>query len=621
MRILFLSVSLFVGTHVAAQTNLPIPANIQRAYTGLTRDRSGKPGSHYWQNTADYSIRVQFNPLNRLLDGSVGIDYVNNSPDTLKKVVCKLYPNLYQIQAVRSIQIAPADLTSGVVIKSVRVDDAPLDSVYISIKGTNMVLRGHAIPPHGRVHYDIAYSYVLNKGSFVRTGQIDTGAFFIAYFFPRIAVYDDIDGWNEYPYTGQYEFYNDYGRFRAAIVVPGDYQVWGTGTLENPDEVYQPLFLERLDRAGRSDSVTDIVTERDIAAGCITHPGVVHTWKFYADSVTDLAIGISNHYVWKAASPVVDPATRRRTRVDAVFNPGHPEYAPIIDYAVKTVDIMSRVFPGVPYPYAHETVFDGPDEMEFPMMVDNMPFRKKTDALELTAHEIFHTLFPFYVGTNETKYSFMDEGWATLTEFWFPTLMDTAAIHYDFSDANNSAGSEQDVPIMTLTPQLMGAARFSDKDLKPALGYLYVKEMLGDRLFLKALQFYIINWKGKHPTPYDFFYCMNTGSGVNLDWFWKNWFFEKNVPDLAIGAVHHRSDRYTVVIENRGTGIVPIHLHVWYKGGRETTVIRDINCWKNGNKTVLLSFPAAQPVEKLVLGNEEDLDVDKSNNIKTIYEK
>ena len=567
---------------------------------------TGIPGKSWWQNKADYDIKVNFNPLSRELKGTVGIEYSNNSPDTLDKLLFKLYPNLYETTSLRTQVVAREDLTDGVRIESISVNH---QSANYTIRGTNMYVRGNKVLPRQQIHVDITYSYTLNKNSFIRTGQIDSGAFFIAYFFPRITVYDDIDGWNTYPYSGQVEFYNDYGHFKTEITVPDDYLVWATGTLTNQAEVYQPAFSALIDQASKQDTVIDIITAADRN---ITQS---NTWKFEADSVTDFAFGISNHYVWKSCSVLVDSVTRRRTRVDAVFNPAHTTYLPVIDYARQTVQLMSHSFPKVPFPYSHQTVFDGPDAMEFPMMVDNMPFDTKRETIQLTAHEVSHTLFPFYVGTNETKYAFMDEGWATFFEFFLHPLIDSSiAVDYDMSDVNNSSGTEQDVPIMTLTPQLAGAARYADKNQKPALGYLYVKEMLGAELFLKAFRFYISNWRGKHPTPYDFFNCMNTGSGVNLNWFWHNWFFEKVVPDLAISKVSHVQQKYSITVSRIGSGFVPVHLTVYYTDGSQLLLGSSIACWASGSKSVVLRFKATKPVKEIVLGTAYDADVNPKDN-------
>jgi hypothetical protein len=466
-----------------------------------------------------------------------------------------------------------------------------------------------------KIHFDITYTYTLNKTSHIRTGQVDSGAFFIAYFFPRIAVYDDIDGWNLHKYQGLQEFYNDFSHFKAEITVPGDYEVWATGDLKNPEEVYTDKFAKRLSEAAFSDKVTNIITEADLKAGNITTNKTSNTWKFEADSVTDIALAISNHYLWKATSLIVDPKTGRRTRVDAVFNPIHKGYFEVINYARKTVEAMSYTFPKWPYPFPHETVFDGLDQMEYPMMVNDAPYDKAEDDIELTDHEIFHSMFPFYMGINETKYAWMDEGWATIGEWEISPVIDPKITDlYAISNYEGNAGKEEDPPIITLSTHLDGVSYMTDSYPKPALGYLYAKDILGDALFYKGLHYYIAKWHGKHPMPYDFFNCMNTGSGVNLNWFWKSWFFDDGVPDQAISKVSIIKKQYTVTITNIGTKPVPIDLNVYYADGSTQLIHQSVACWKNGNKTVIVPFTAKKRVEKMVLGTGYDPDVNKVDN-------
>jgi hypothetical protein len=612
-----LAIILLSGSTVTyAQVTLPIAVNLQNTYMKGTRSLQGQPGKNYWQNTADYTIKVSFNPQNRNLTGTVGIDYINNSPDTLNQVQFKLYPNLYEKGAIRDMAVKAIDLTDGVKIESLSINNQLQDSAKRKIDGTNMVLQVQPIFPKQKTHFDIAYSYTLNQTSHIRTGQIDTGAFFIAYFFPRIAVYDDIDGWNKYPYLGSQEFYNDFCHFNAEITVPGNYQVWATGNLKNTDEVYESKYAKLITQAGISDKVTDIITEADLKTGHITKNSPTNTWKFEADSVTDLVFALSNHYTWKASSLVVDPKTQRRTRVDAVFNPAHKDYFEVVNYARKTVENMSYQFPKWPYPYPHETVFDGLDQMEYPMMVNDNPLENAEDAIELTDHEIFHTMFPFYMGTNETKYGWMDEGWATIGEWLTSPVIDKKIVDtYGVAPTENSAGTEQDVPIMTLTPGLTGAAKFTDSYPKPALAYFYIKDMLGDELFTKALHYYINQWHGKHPMPYDFFNCINTGSGINLNWFWKNWFFDNGVPNLAISKVNHQQQKYVVTITSIGNKAVPVNLTVYYTDGSKQLVHQSIACWAKDNKTTNVEFTSTKPIKQLLLGTTYDPDVDKKDNV------
>ncbi|MFC7669168.1 hypothetical protein ACFQT0_18770 [Hymenobacter humi] len=306
----------------------------------------------------------------------------------------------------------------GVTISALTINGEVFDVKKLAIEATNMTVPLHrAIASRQAATVRVSYSYTLNKGSHQRTGEVEPGAAFVAYFFPRIAVYDDIDGWNKLAYTGDQEFYNDFCNFKAAITVPKDFVVWATGDLKNADQVLTKKYAQRLQDAERKDAVAAIITADDAKRRDITAPNAQNTWRFEARNVTDFVFATSDHYVWKSTSLVVDPATQRRTRVDAVYNPKHKDFEEVIDFSRKTVEAMSYTFPKWPFPYAHETVFDGLDQMEYPMMVNDNPTETRKDAIELTDHEIFHTMFPFYMGINETKYGWMDEGWATIGEW------------------------------------------------------------------------------------------------------------------------------------------------------------------------------------------------------------
>lgn len=617
MKAVIFSILLFVSVHqnFYAQTPWPTPSNIAKCYEEGTRSTNGTPGQNYWQNHADYNIQISFNPHTREIAGKVRINYRNNSPDTLRKILYKLYSNLYQRQAMRSVTIAPEDLGDGITIQSLRLNERAIDPKDIKIKGTVMSVTGADILPHTNAQAEITYHYTLNKGSFIRTGQVDTGSFFIAYFFPRIAVYDDVDGWDVYPYTGQYEFYNDYGNFHLEIKVPSQYMVWATGELQNAEQIYSNTFLKRIQEASLSDTVMDIITANDLQTAHITQGDSDHCWIFNAQNVTDVAFAVSNNNIWQAGSVMVDSMTRRRTRIDAVYNPADTSCNHVADYALRTVRLMSHHFPAVPFPYSHMTIVEGRDAMEYPMMVNQLPFESRADAIEFTAHEVFHSLFPFMVGTNETKYSFMDEGWATMTEFTFHPLIDSATpVTNNTSDVNRSAGSEQDVPVMTLTPQLSGAARYADKDMKPALAFLYLRELLGEKRLAAALRSFINAWAGKHPTPYDLFNCINAGTGTNLNWFWDNWFFHKYIPDLAISKVKTGQSKTIINIARKGEAMVPVHLTISYADKTILKKTMTAACWSMNAKSVSIAVPSRQKILSIKLGDPFDADSDLRNN-------
>lgn len=598
-----------------AQPQLQIATNFKNSYLTHVRTMTGLPGNNYWQNRADYSIRVRFSPDTRQVAGHVNIQYFNNSPDTLSKIVFKLYANFYKTESVRNKPIAKEDLGDGVDIASISIGGQYVDPKRMSIRGTNMIVQGVNIPPESKIDVEVKYSYLLNKGSFTRTGQVDSGAFVVAYFFPRISVYDDIDGWNEYPYMGFEEFYNDYGDFHVEITVPGDYQVWCTGELLNANDVLNEKYVKAIQTASNSESVINIITKDDISSNDICRKGGHNTWIFDAMNVPDVAFMTSNHYIWKSSSVLVDSAANRRVRVDAAYNPDHVQYDPVIKYARGTVSSMSYIFPKIPFPYPHITIFEGLDAMEYPMLINNLPFEDPQQIVQFTAHEVFHTLFPFYVGTNETKYSFLDEGLATLSEFTLhPVIAPEVPMHYDISDVNQTAGTDYDNPVITLTPQLHRKSRFSNKDLKPALGFHYVKELLGDEGFSEALRFFIDHWKGKHPTPYDFFNSINTQSGTNLNWFWNDWFFSKISPDLAIKSVKKKGNTYTITIQKIGAGMVPVHLTVFFEDGTQQSYNRNISCWSDGNDIQTIKMRSHVSIKRIKLGNDFDADIDNSNN-------
>ncbi len=608
-----MAVLLLVGQCYAQQ--LPVPRNIQAAYEKGTRSADGKPGKNYWQNTATYKLDIDFNPATRLLSGVVDINYSNNSPDTLKQIWFKLYPNLYKKGTPRSSKIAPEDLTDGVTIDSLWINEKIADNRTFAIDGTNMIVNRQGVAKGQTIRVKIKYHYTLNKGSHNRTGEVEPGAHFIAYFFPRIAVYDDIDGWNKHPYNGSLEFYNDFCNFDVSIRAPKNFVVWATGDLQNANEVLAPVYRQRLQQAERSDEVVTVIDTTDLGK-TITADKPFNSWHFTADNVPDFAFATSDHYIWKSTSIIVDPATKRRTRTDAVFNPKHKDYFEVVHDARKTVEAMSYRFPKWPFPYSHITVFDGLDQMEYPMMANDNPVEDRAESIELTTHEIFHTMFPFYMGTNETKYAWMDEGWATIGEWLITPMIDSSITdEYGIAPYEAGAATEIDLPIATVSTQMNGATYFLNAYAKPAFAYLYARDMLGDNLFTKALHHYIQQWNGKHPLPYDFFNCMNAGSGKNLNWFWKKWFFDGGYPDLAITSVSHKLKSYNVEITSKGNKPVPIDLTITYADKTVSKLHRSIGVWEKGNTTVSVTIPSTQKIIKVELGDTYNVDVNKGDNV------
>jgi hypothetical protein len=607
--------SILLSLVSTSQSLLPAPRNIQATYKKGTRSADGRPGPAYWQNTANYDMKIRFDPYTRWVMGIADIDYTNNSPDTLRQIWFKLYQNLYKAGSPRDSKIDQADAGEGVIIDSVWVNGKGIDMSRFSVNGTNATLGRQSILHGQTIRIRISWHFTLNKGSHNRTGQVEPNAAFIAYFFPRIAVYDDIDGWNTIPYTGRQEFYNDFCNFKVAITVPRTFGVWATGDCVNERELFAEPYSSRLAEAYRSNNIITIIDsneanrKKDILSGTIER-----SWIFEAKNVTDFAFATSDHYVWQSSSIEVDPKTKRRVRVDAVFNPKHTDYWLVASDARKTVEAMSYVFPAWPFPYSHITVFDGLDQMEYPMMVNDNPVEDRHESIELTDHEVFHTMFPFYMGTNETKYAWMDEGWATIGEWLISPIIDSTIVDtYGVGPYANLAGTENDLPVMTPSTEL-NRGYFINSYPKPALGYLYVKDYLGDSLFKKALHHYITQWQGKHPMPNDFFYCMNAGSGKNLNWFWKKWFFEPGIPDLAISSVKSTGNKHTITIGNKGGKPLPVDILVTYTDGSTERIHRSIDIWEKGNTVTMLIFTAKKTMSKLLLADPHTPDSNRADN-------
>jgi hypothetical protein len=230
-------------------------------------------------------------------------------------------------------------------------------------------------------------------------------------------VYDDYNGWDTMAFTDLQEFYSDFNDYDVAVTVPANYVVWGTGKLLNPSEVLRPTYLERYNRSLTADQTITVASLAELRSKSVTTQGKNNTWRFHADNIPDMTYALSNHYVWDAASVVVDPATSRRASVQAAYNDTATDFHHMVQFAQHGLDWLSRNWPGVPYPYEKTTVVEGFAGMEYPMMVNDESYADTVFSRFVAEHEIAHTWFPFYMGINETRYAMMDEGWATTFEY------------------------------------------------------------------------------------------------------------------------------------------------------------------------------------------------------------
>ncbi|HTJ11025.1 MAG TPA: M1 family metallopeptidase [Dinghuibacter sp.] len=604
---------IFLGWQAGAQT-LTMPPEVQKAYDNGTRSLSGKPGEKYWQNHGRYTISLTVSPPDRLIKGVEQITYVNNSPDTLKSLNMKLIVNVHRGGG----RGGAGDTSAGI-----KVDDLKIRGVQTAwdnekaITTNQMVDLAEPLMPHDSLKLDIAWHYTLSRRG-GRDGAIDSTSFYIAYFYPRVSVYDDYKGWDTQPHTGGLEFYNDFNDYRVDVTVPKDFMVWATGTLLNPSEVLQPEAAARLQASMTSDSTIHVAAMEDWRDKKVTAQRAENTWKWAASNVSDVAIGVSDHYDWDAGSVVVDNKTHRRVSMQAAFNDSSADFHHSVQFGRYSLAWFSNNWPGVPYPYAKSNAFQGFADMEYPMMMNDSHSKDLVFAELVQDHEQAHTYFPFYMGTNESRYAFMDEGWATTYEYLIGiTERDQAsadAFYKSFRVTRWIHGPhEKENPIITPSPDVTFGAG-NNAYGKPSLSYLALKDLLGDKLFKKGLHNYMANWNGKHPIPWDYFYSMEKGSGQHLDWFFYNWFFTPGYIDLALAKVDKTSKGYTLDIQNVGGFAVPFNVVATYEDGSTESFHQTPAVWEHNQKQTTVTIKTGKTVKSLTLDGGIFMDANEKDN-------
>ncbi len=598
----------------AVAQELYAPHAVKEAWAHGTRSRDGRPGPKYWQNHARYAITVATTPPDRKVTGSEQIVYFNDSPDTLRALVFRLLVNIHKPGAPRAGGAGADYLTSGVHVDrfSVSGQAVPWDS-----SGRYFTWQPVRLPaplmPRDSVHLSFDWHYEMSRQS-GREGAIDSTTFFLAYFYPRVAVYDDVNGWDTHNFDDALEFYSDFNDYDVTVKVPANYVVWGTGTLTNAPAVLQPAVAERLRASETADTTIVVATAAQVAARAVTAQQPVNAWHFTATGVPDMTFALSNHYDWDATSVVVDDATGRRAGAQAAYDDAAADFHHMARYARHALDWLSHHWPGVPYPYERTTVVQGFAGMEYPMMVNDESYADTVFSRFVAEHEIAHTWFPFYMGINETRHGFMDEGWATTFEY----LISVADLGRERATKNfqqfRASGALNEIPITT--PYVSGSNAYG----KPAQGYLAVKDLLGDALFAKALHAYMDRWHGRHPIPWDFFYTFNDVTGRNLDWFWDNWFFSNAYIDVGIASVTRAGSDYRVVLDNVGGMAAPVDLVLTFADGSTATLHQMPGIWEADQRRATVVVRGGKALRSVALDGGIWVDADTTNNTWTAPE-
>ncbi len=617
----------FLSCGILKAQQLYTPRNIKIAYKNGTRSPDGPPGKNYWQNEGKYDINETITPETKVVSGVENIVYSNNSPDTLGVLVIRFVNNVHKPTSPRGGQMGEDFFTTGLDITSFSVNN---QDYHVDSKnwGTVGVVRlKEPLLPHSSANVSISWNYPLSKQD-GREGQIDNSTFYVAYSYPRISVYDDYNGWDVLPHTLRQEFYNDFNDYTLAIKAPKNFVVWATGNLQNPDEVLQPAFAKRLKDSYSSDKVIHIANLEEMKNGKVTQQNDWNTWKFSADHITDVCYAVSDHYVWDASSVVVDPQTNRRSSVQAAYNDTAEDFHHSVEWAQNALRFFSTQWPGVTYPFPKMTAFQGHADMEYPMMVNDATLsgrnRFGTSSFKFAEmvqdHEIAHTYFPFYMGINEKRYAFMDEGWATTYEYLIgqeengKAYADSVYKRFRIQRYISDPSTDEDQPIITMSNQESGAGYGNNSYGKASLSYLALKDYLGDSIFKKALHFYMNAWHGKHPIPWDYFNCMSTGSGQNLNWFFNNWFFTNNYIDLKIDTIKKEKDSYTVNVKNVGGFAIPFDVKITYADGQTASMHETPAVWEKNEKEQVIKISTDKIISSVALDGGIFMDYTPEDN-------
>jgi Peptidase family M1 domain len=640
---------------VTAKGPRPVPGPVYeipsftRAVERGTRTRTGAPGAGYWVQHARYTIDASLDVATDRVSGHERVIYLNNSPDTLRRIAVYLRQNAFAAGNPRRQAVTiTGGVTLGRVVADGRVIPAlskgvqplpitqvmkakmrvPSDAGY-TVEGTVMEIPLPVpLVPHDSASLEFRWSYAVPPSpSDGREGREDHSLYFMGYWYPEVAVYDDVEGWVTDPYLLEAEFYMDPADYDVRVTVPFGWSVGATGTLQNASDVLAPAARARLATARRTGQVMRIVQPGPNAPAAFAGRGPTATWHFKATDVRDFAWGTSAQYVWDATRALVGTDT---VDISSFFRISKPAAAWAIGGARYTRDAIEQLSAYLwPYPWPQMTSMEGVLDdggMEYPMMTLISPW---ADTLSLAGdimHETGHMWFPMQVGSNETRYPWMDEGF---TQFDVAQAM--RVIYGEPRGGGRPNDSEQgqrrlyleaaraghDMTLMwhgDLYPQDLYFVMFYDKTAQVLAA---LRGVIGEETFHRAYREYGRRWTGKHPYPYDFFNTIADVAGRDLNWFWTTWFYQPWFLDQAIESVETQGDSTAITIVDQGLAPMPIRVVVTRGDGNvQQHIDVPVDVWLSGARRYVLHVAASPRVAKVEIDPDGLFpDINRDNQI------
>jgi hypothetical protein len=605
---------------------MPVPPSVFRSLAlpgpNEFRTGAGRPGPSYWQQRVDYRIAATLDTARRQIQGKETVHYTNNSPGALSYLWLFVEQNICAPASVtRQLDQPPLTFLGSTFDFSCKTFMGGLTLERVSVGGralrptvygtTMRVDLPQPLPAGGVLDLEIAWRFPVPDYGAGRMGR-DGSLYEIAQWYPRLAVYDDVRGWNHEPYIGAGEFYLEYGSFDVSITVPANYVVGATGTLRNPEVVLTPLQRSRLVAARQSLEPVGVITAAEAGGTGRTRPAASGqlTWRFTADSVRDFAFAAAPNFRWDASG-------YNGILVHTLYRPSAPEWEEANRMVRDALRYYSEQW--YRYPYPQITSVEGPIEgMEYPMITFDPRAPNREERQWVLAHELGHQWVPMVVGSNERLYPWMDEGFNTFIDlaeaaryFAGTAYGDSIEVHPLHLYADHAiAGQEQ--PLISRPVEV--------KDLfwagyqKPALMMQTLRyEVLGKERFDYAFREYMKVWAFKHPAPADFFRLMRDASGMDLDWFWRDWIFTTARLDQAVDSVGSEK----IYLANRGTMTLPLEMDVTYADGTTERIRLPVEMWNLGTRFAYRTR-AGKAVRQVVVDPRRALpDADRSNNDKS----